>query len=337
MDELDSRKTAVLRAVVEEYIATAQPVGSERVARGRALGVSSATIRNDMAVLERDGFITQPHTSAGRIPTDKGYRYFVDHLDRIGTLAAPHRQAVTSFFAQAHHALEDILHETSHLLARITDQAAVVIGPQHDTATIRSLQLVSLQPNVVLAVAVLSDGAVEKAVVRLERDVDDVRVGSASAALHGRATGSTLAGLPSEVTTGDAETDTVIAAAVEALRSVVADPGEPVYVGGTSNIAAEHDDFTANDSVSRLLQLLEQQYLVVTLVHSLIDRGVTVRIGSENEWIELKECSVVLAPVTVEGDVAGTVGILGPTRMDYAQALAAVPTVSQRLGRHLTS
>src|SRR5689334_5548000 len=154
---LDERKAAILRAVIEQYIQTAQPVGSSSVAKAGALSVSSATIRNDMAALEQEGYLVQPHTSAGRIPTDKGYRYFVDQLSaRAGALDAAGVQQVQSFFESAHGALERMLLDTSRLLSRLTDYASVVIGPPHETATIRAMQLVSLGPHTVLMVTVLS-------------------------------------------------------------------------------------------------------------------------------------------------------------------------------------
>ncbi|MGH9035160.1 MAG: HrcA family transcriptional regulator, partial [Acidimicrobiia bacterium] len=159
---MDERKAAILKAVIEEFVETGQPVGSSTVARATALGVSSATVRNEMAVLEREGYVTHPHTSAGRIPTDKGYGFFVDHLARQGELQVPDRQALTNFFASAHHALEDMLHETSLLLSRMTAHAAVVIGPQLDSARVRSVQLVRLHAKQVLAVVVLSNGSIER-------------------------------------------------------------------------------------------------------------------------------------------------------------------------------
>src|SRR5436190_4709397 len=140
--ELDDRKAAILRAVVEEYVDTAQPVGSQAIARSSGLGVSSATVRNEMTVLEREGYLRQPHTSAGRVPTDLGYRYFVDHYSATGQLPAPQHRAVSDFFASAHQALEDLLHETSQLLAGVTQHASMVMGPQPDTAHVRALQLV---------------------------------------------------------------------------------------------------------------------------------------------------------------------------------------------------
>src|SRR5690349_15910787 len=158
---LDDRKAAILKAVVEEYVATAQPVGSAHVARMPDVNVSSATVRNDMAILERDGYIAQPHTSAGRVPTDKGYRFFVDRLQPT-VLNPGERQLVRDFFTRAHGELEQMLHDTSRLLTRLTDYAAVVVAPPAEGSTVRSTQLVSLAPRVVLLVVVLSNGAIEK-------------------------------------------------------------------------------------------------------------------------------------------------------------------------------
>src|ERR1700759_2498572 len=162
---LDERRAAILRAVVEEYIETAQPVGSTHVARIGNVAVSPATIRNDMVALEQEGFLVQPHTSAGRVPTDKGDRFFVVNLVGPGRLDPSGRQQVSSFFATTHGAIEQMLHSTSQLLADLTDYAAVVVGPPHEQATIRSVQLVSLGTRTALAVAVLSNGVVEKATV----------------------------------------------------------------------------------------------------------------------------------------------------------------------------
>ena len=170
---LDDRKAAILRVVVEEYIETAQPVGSAMVARLPELAVSSATVRNEMGVLEREGYLVQPHTSAGRIPTDKGYRFFVDSLTKPGPLDAAQNQQVREFFARAHGELEKMLHDTSRLLSSLTDYAAVVIAPSHEAATIRSVQLVGLGSAMALLVVVLSNGAVEKRSLELGSDVTD--------------------------------------------------------------------------------------------------------------------------------------------------------------------
>ena len=335
--ELDERKSAILRAVVEEYVETAQPVGSQTIARASRLGVSSATVRNEMTVLERDGYLAQPHTSAGRVPTDLGYRFFVDHFTDAGNLPVPQRRAVSDFFASAHRALEDLLHETSSLLARVSRHAAVVVGPQPEAAQIRSVQLVVLQPQVVLVVLVLSNGAIEKEVLALTSDVDEQRVVAASAALEERLRGVPWGSLPDFAPTGDPEVDALVGATRDALMSrALGEPTEPVYVGGASHLAAEQSAFPTNERAARLLEMLEHQVVVVSLVRELLDRGLTVSIGSENSLEDLRDCSIVLAPYEVDGHAAGVVGVLGPTRMDYRHALAAVSIVSKQLGRHLS-
>ena len=335
---MDERKAAILKALIEEYVETGQPVGSGTVAREASLGVSSATVRNEMAVLEREGYVTHPHTSAGRVPTDKGYRHFVDHLARQKELQPGARQEVASFFATAHHALEDMLHETSLLLSRITAHAAVVVGPQPDAARVRGVQLVSLHETSLLVVAVLSNGHVERQFIELSGEVDDGRIGAATAVLDTQLRDASFADLPVPRATGDAATDELVGQARDALaaRFTAGRQIEPVFIGGASRIAADLDAFAAGETVGRLLEVLEHQYLVVSLVRDLIDQGVTVRIGAENQLQDLRECSVVLARFDVEGRASGTVGILGPTRMDYPQAMAAVAAVSRRLGDHLS-
>src|SRR5919108_2417035 len=176
MAELDERKAQILKAIVEEYVETAQPVGSQTIARSRRLGVSSATVRNEMTVLEREGYLVQPHTSAGRIPTDRGYRFFVDQLTEPGPLDPARRQLVRDFFRKAHGELEQLLHDTSRLLATLTDYAAVVVGPAHEATTVRSVQVVGLGSRVALVVVVLSNGVVEKRSVDLVADVGDDRL-----------------------------------------------------------------------------------------------------------------------------------------------------------------
>ena len=195
--DLDERKSAILRAIVEEHVATAQPVGSQTVARSPGMNVSSATVRNEMTVLERDGYIVAPHTSAGRIPTDLGYRYFVDHFTRQGALPGPQKRAVSDFFTlftSANQVLDDLLHETSQLLARVSSHTAVVVGPHShaEVATVRSVQLVSLQPSLVLALAILSNGNVEKCVLHLADEADDATVAAAGVALDAQLTDAAL-------------------------------------------------------------------------------------------------------------------------------------------------
>lgn len=331
---MDERKAAILRAVVEEHISTAQPVGSGHVARAPEVGVSPATVRNEMVALEQEGFLRQPHTSAGRVPTDRGYRFYVDALTAPGTLDPGRRQQVRQFFDSAHGALEEMLRDTSRLLSNLTDYAAVVVGPDHEAATIRSVQLVGIGSRNALLVAVLSNGVVEKGVVDLADEVGEERLAAATAHLSAALVGSTMGSLPALPESGDAALDDVCRAARQALEACHDTVTDPVFVGGASRMAAAFD---AVDTVRQVLSTLEQQYVVVSLLRDIADRGLTVAIGAEHGLEPLAECSVVVAPYEVEGEPTGTIGVLGPTRMNYPQALAAVAVVSRRLGRTLRS
>ena len=331
---LDERKAAILRAVVEEYIETAQPVGSAHVAQAADLAVSSATVRNEMAVLEHEGYLVQPHTSAGRIPTDKGYRFFVDQLTEPGVLEPGQTKAVRDFFDTAHGELERMLHDTSRLLSSLTDYAAVVVGPPHEGSVIRSAHLVELTPRMALLVVVLANGVIEKRTVDLPDAANEAILAAAGARVAAHLTGYPLGDRRGPAaSTGDAVTDAVVAAAVESLVGDHEEEPDQVFMGGVHRMAGAFD---AVETVRQVLGALEQQYVVVTLLRDVLDRGLSVAIGTEHGLEPLATCAVVVSPYQVEGKIAGTVGVLGPTRMNYPQALAAVAVVSQRLGQRLT-
>jgi heat-inducible transcriptional repressor len=331
---LDDRKAAILRAVVKEYIDTAQPVGSAHVARMGALNVSPATVRNEMAQLEREGFLAHPHTSAGRIPTDKGYRFFVDELrTKPGTLGPEERAQVQEFFARAHGELERMLQDTSKLLSNLTTYAALVVAPPHEGANIRGVQLVPLGARVAVVVAVLANGAVEKAHIELAEGIGEERVAAAAVHLSAHMVGRPLADERPIPTTGDPATDTLVASARQALWDSHDSEADQIFIGGAARMAST---FQAVDTVRQVLAGLEQQYVLVSLLREALgEEGLTVAIGTEHGVDSLAECSIVVAPYEVDGTQVGTIGVLGPTRMNYPQAMAAVAIVSARLGRRL--
>jgi heat-inducible transcriptional repressor len=331
--DMDARKAAILNAVVTEYIGSAQPVGSQHVVNAPGVSVSSATVRSDMASLEREGYLTQPHTSAGRIPTDKGYRFFVDHVG-TGSLDPGGRQQVRRFFDHAHGEIEQMLERTSGLLADLTDCAAMVVGPSHESAAIRSVQLVGLGPRLALLVVVLADGAVLKQSVELPYDVDDALLADAAGRLAAHALGLPVTQVPAEPSpSGDATLDTVVLAAAAAVRGLgVLEGAEQLFVGGSSRMAAAFD---AVETVRSVLTILEQQLVVVSLLRDILDTGLTVAIGTEHGVEPLASCAIVVMPFSVDGEEAGTIGLLGPTRMNYPLALAAARVVGDRLGERL--
>ncbi len=330
---LDDRKANILKAVVEEYIETAQPVGSGHVSRKPSVNVSPATVRNELVALEHEGYLVQPHTSAGRIPTDKGYRFFVDSLSDPGQLAGADAQQVRTFFARAHGELEQMLRDTSQLLAEVTDYAAVVVGPPHEQSTIRAVQMVGLAPRLALLVVVLSNGVIEKHTLELDEETDDAALAAATSRLSGGLIGTSVARVHLVTFAGPATKDVLVQAALDVLKTAQKGTGaDHVYIGGASSLAASFD---AVAQVSEVLRILEQQFVVVTLLRDVLDRGLNVAIGTETGIEPLADCALVVASFQAEGETVGTIGVLGPTRMNYPQALAAVAVVSQRLGDRL--
>lgn len=336
--ELDERKAAILKTVVTDYVETAQPVGSSQVARDPGFEVSSATIRSDMASLERDGYLTHPHTSAGRIPTDKGYRFYVDHLAGPSPLGDAKQEQVSEFFSRAHGELERMLADTSRLLAQLTDSAAIVIGPAVERLVVRSALLVRISSHAGLLVIVLSNGVVDKHTIALVPDALDSDIEAASAVIQQHFTDRSLAQLAPDgiafPSAGRADVDHLIGACRQALADAADEPtgSDQVYVGGAARMV---ERFEAVYQVRAVLTILEQSFVVVSLLRDVLAQGHSVAIGSEHGVAPLAECSLVVAPFEGEDDSIGTIGILGPTRMDYPQALAAVAIVGQRLSREL--
>jgi heat-inducible transcriptional repressor len=327
---LDERKTTILRAVVQEYVATGQPVGSTHVANMPSVKVSSATVRNEMATLEQEGYLAQPHTSAGRIPTDKGYRHFVDSLTPEGVLASEDATQVGEFFRGTHGRLEDLLRHTTTLLANITHHTAVVVGPEADATIVRAVHVSRVTPRTATVVVVLSNHNVENETIQISEDISEEHIAQAVTHLSRTLVNRSLGDIDTVPSVNDAYIDAVCFATIHALSRHRAE--KPVFVGGASSLAGAFD---AVDIVRDVLSTIEQQFVVVTLLQDLLDRGLSVAIGAEHGIEPLAACSVVVSPVIADGEVIGSVGVLGPTRMNYPQALNSVEVVSEQLGRHI--
>lgn len=326
---LDQRKAAILNAVVEEYIETAEPVGSSAVASSKGVNASSATVRSDMAALEADGFLAQPHTSSGRVPTDKAYRYFVDSVGDI-EIERKKSQHIAAFFREMSGEIESLMQETATLLADMTDYAAIVVDHTNDAARIHSIELVQLSGSVLLAIVVMDNGEVIRHSIEhnMVAAVDLPGIRSVLLeAYHGAPQGE-----PRNISTPqDAAASEITNLIVEA--ALTHSDGERVYTDGVSKVV---QSFGAIESVARVLTILERQLLVVSMVSDVLDRGMRVAIGSENRIKPLEELSVVVSPYTVDGEPAGSIAVLGPTRMHYPQAMATVAALSRQLGSHLS-
>jgi heat-inducible transcriptional repressor len=333
----DERRFAVLRAIVADYVATHEPVGSKMIVDRYNLGVSSATVRNDMAVLEEDGLIVQPHTSAGRVPTDKGYRLFVDRLAQVKPLSGPERRAVQSFLDGAVD-LDDVLRRSVRLLAQLTRQVAVVQYPTLTRSTVRHLEIVQLTPARLMLVLITDSGRVDQRVADLGEVVTDDQVAQLRGMINGALAGRPLAAASAAVAdlpdTAPSELRNVaITLSTILIETLVEHPEERLLLGGTGNLTRNAADFPG--SLRQVLEALEEQVVVLKLLASAQDRGtVTVHIGEENEAEEMRDTSVVSIGYG-SGTVLGGMGVLGPTRMDYPGSMAAVHAVARYVGEIL--
>ena len=332
-ETLAPRQSAILEAVVTEHIDTAHPVGSQSVHDSANLNVSSATIRSDMATLEREGYLLQPHTSSGRIPTEKGYRYFVDHFRR-GKLAPAKVSELGEFVGSLQGELTAIYEQITAKLADVTKYPAFFVRSAPEVAVIKDVNLIDFSDRRLLVVVTLSTMEVVKSVVNLEFSVtpDDVQAAKIQLA-------ALLAGVSMdqrvEVPSRQTAVSRTVRQCVEAvLNSVAVQEGDQVFVGGTAKVA---DQFDTLDTARSVLDVLEHNLVIVSLITEILSRsdGLAVAIGSEHGYTPLANCAVVVAPVTVDGAPAGAVGLLGPTRMKYPEAMAAATVVSQQLSEKM--
>ena len=330
----DERRLAVLRAIVEDYVATEEPVGSKALVERHRLGVSPATVRNDMAVLEEEGFITQPHTSAGRVPTDKGYRLFVDRLTTVKPMTPAERRAIATLLDGAVD-LDDVVHRSVRLLAQLTRQVAVVQYPTLSRSTVRHIELVALGPTRLLTVLILSTGRVEQRLVDVSMALTDEVLADLRARVNRAATGQTIAEAVTALRSLATEVPTV-APVGEALAEAMSDhrSDERVVVGGAANLARFGDSF--DSAVRPLLEALEEHVVLLKLLgEATTGDTVTVRIGHEGPYRELASTSVVATGYGPGEEALATLGIVGPTRMDYPGTMAAVRAVARYVSRIL--
>ncbi len=334
---LDDRKLSILRAIVTDYVSMREPVGSRALVERYHLDVSPATVRNDMAVLEEEGYIMQPHTSAGRIPTDKGYRLFVDRLGAVKPLSAAERRAIETFMAGAVD-IDDVVRRTVRLLAQITQQVAIVQYPILSGATVRHLEIVTLSPERGLLILVNSAGKVDQHPVDLggaaPEVVADLR-GRLNAALVGLTPTRAVERAGALVDELPADVRALGAAVIAALLEVTtADPSTRVVVGGVPNLARFSDQYET--TVRPVLEALEEQVVLLRLLGEVAGTGdVTVRIGRENPYEPLRSTSVVASGYGTNPDFWANLGVVGPTRMDYPSTMAAVRAVARYVGRFL--
>jgi heat-inducible transcriptional repressor len=336
---VEERKLEVLRAIVEDFISTKEPVGSKALAERHHLGVSPATIRNDMALLEEEGYITQPHTSAGRVPTDKGYRLFVDRLSSLKPLSAAERRAIQSFLEGAVD-LDDVLHRTVRLLAQLTRHVAVVQYPSLARSAVRHLEVVHLAPTRLMLVLITDSGRVEQRVVEMPAAVGEDTVAELRATLNSKLRDRRLADAPDIVpelpdAVGPQLRPVLTTLSGVLLETLVERPEERVVLGGTANLTRSALDFPG--SIRPVLEALEEHVVLLRLLGEVQSPSrVLVRIGEENPYEGLRSTSVVSVGYGSGETALGGLGVLGPTRMDYAGTMSAVAAVARYISQILT-
>jgi heat-inducible transcriptional repressor len=339
--DMDDRKAAVLRAIVSHYVGTGEPVGSKTLVERFGLGVSAATVRNEMGALEEAGYIYQPHTSAGRVPTDAGYRYFVDAWASGGRLTPEERDRIRGFFLEPRWELEEALRKTAALLSSLTNHAAVVFAPALDKSVVRHVELVRLAGDRAMVLLVSDSGLVHNHVVLIPESFDDVQFEDTNTMLN-RIVGD----LPLEKVAGTIREqlyrfplefrDAVETVAKSLEENLTSRDVERVFLDGASNFLRE-GKFASLETVRQVIRTLEHRRLLLeVLADALMAESVAVRIGAENAFAQLQFCSVIAAPYGGEGSVLGSLGVVGPTRMDYRRAIASVHEVASGLGRLLT-
>jgi len=334
--ELSERKAAILRALVRHYIRTGEPVGSEALTHTAGLDVSSATIRNELASLEELGYLTQPHTSAGRAPTDLAYRLFVDMLPPRSRLRDWERRAIVGFFDEALADIDDILRGTTHLLSRLTRYASLALAPSVRQAAVVRAELVPLGSGTLLLL-VFDNGRVEKRLIDMPHEQGEQDLTERSRALMDAFIGKTVSkarAVARERANAPADPERDLFARVEEALGSIAEAGEVehLFMGGVANIAAD-EAFDRRETLRQIYETLERESSMLRLLREAAAQPVAVMIGRENPLPEMWEASVVAAPYGAEGGAVGTIGVVGPTRMDYGAAISAVRAVAERLSR----
>ncbi|MCU1546253.1 MAG: heat-inducible transcriptional repressor HrcA [Homoserinimonas sp.] len=336
---VSERSLEVLRVIVQDYVASREPVGSRSIVDRHAFGVSAATIRSDMALLEEEELIAAPHTSSGRIPTDKGYRVFVDQLADLRPLTQAQRHAIEAFLGQSSD-LDEVLARTVRLLSQLTHQVALVQYPSLSRARVRHIELVSLSATRVMSVLITDSGHVEQRIIEVQEPVADEVLAGVRAKLNSTLGGlglveaaESLASFPTQFPAESRRIVDLVSATL--AEQVAANRHDKLVMAGAANLVRTEEDFSG--SIYPVLEAIEEQVTLLRLFSEMEpdQHGISVRIGSENASFGLGETSILATGYASSGTELARLGVLGPTRMDYSNNMAAVRAVARYLTKLL--
>lgn len=334
-ENLTEREKAVLQSLINYYIATARPVGSRLIANKYKLGISPATIRNTMQDLEEMGFVTHPHTSAGRVPTDKGYRVYVDTLLEPEELTNSEEEQIKTEIWLDYAAVEDLLEQTSRVLGMVSNQLGVTIAPRFDQGILTHIDLIPVAEKKILVVLAVKHGLVRTVLLEAESSLEIETLEKTAGILNERLCGLTLGEIKNsmeqrlkETSTADPKLIKVFLESSENLLNF--SEIEQVHLGGTTNIV-DQPEFKDREKLRSLIEVIEEKKLLAELISAKgIKEGITITIGKEIERGEMQSCSLVTSSYKA-GKVSGTIGIIGPTRMRYAKLVSLVDYTAKLL------
>ncbi|MFC4103999.1 heat-inducible transcriptional repressor HrcA [Paenibacillus xanthanilyticus] len=329
---LTERQRMILNAIIDDYIRSAEPVGSRSISKRGDVGFSAATIRNEMADLEELGFLEQPHTSAGRVPSTKGYRYYVDHLVKLGEVNDSDLTKIRSFFTEKMTQMEEVIQHAATILSSLTNYTSIVLGPESYANSLKHFQLVPISDDAAVAIIVTNTGHVENRTISIPPDMSMSDIERAVNILNTKLIGVPLIRLKAKMHTEVGQELGRYVDQCERLLGVLDDAFNTedenrVFLSGTTNMLTQ-PEFKDVDKVKTLLDLFGE---TPTLMRMFAGQpgGIQVRIGSENSHEAISNCSLITATYSVDGVSAGTIGILGPTRMDYAKVIGLLDVLSK--------
>lgn len=338
--ELGERKLHILQAIIEDYIVSGEPVGSRTIAKKYGMGISSATIRNEMADLEEMGYLEQPYTSAGRIPSDKGYRLYVDHLMKAQGLSVPEANYIKDLYEKKTRHIEQVILQTSKIISDITNYTALVLGPKLNRVLVKHIQLVPIDNHCALLVVVTNTGIIKDAIISTPEGVGGDYLYRISNMLNDLFKDQNLGEINLKpllkMKQGMVQNREFFNSLVDALtNSMGVEDVREVYLGGTTNIF-NHPEYQDILKAKEFLNLMEQKELLYKLLIRSEDNGVSVTIGEENQYEKLREYSIVTATYNIGDRMLGTLGIIGPTRMKYSKAISVMDFMGKTLSSYLT-
>ena len=340
VEELDPRKKRILQAIIQEHIISASPIGSRTLAKKYNLDVSPATIRNEMADLEDLGYLEQPHTSAGRIPSDKGYRYYVDELVRREKNEVPGMVKNIEDLYQGLQDVQDIISGMAKMLSNMTHYTAMVSEPKSQVSKLKKVEIMQLADNSLLLVLVTDTGMVNNKIINLDQSLSTRKISYLNEFLSDKLENKKLVNLDSNyLKEVEKELLSRVDLSLDLFKKVynefegVFEPGGvKVYLGGTSYIL-EQPEFNDLEKVKKMLKLLDQEEMLNKIINSISDSDLEIKIGQENEVEDIKNCSLVVATYYISNRAVGKIGVIGPTRMEYPRVISSVDVISDILGK----